>query len=296
MAQHDRAPDHLYANHARQWRSFTYVYPVLSRRSGGLSIGVNLNVDKLCNFDCVYCQVDRSDAPPTGPVDLDRMTDELQAMCQYVMRGEIWTEPRFADTPEHLRRLNDVALSGDGEPTLCRRFPEAVDRICRVKAKLLHDEVDLILLTNATRLHRPEVAAAVDQLHEHHGQIWAKLDAGTAAYYRSIDRSAVPFDRVLENLKMAGRRWRLVIQTLLMRLRDQGPDESQIDAYLDRLAELINAGATIRMVQLHTVARKPAEACVQPLNEAELQHVAQRLQDRLGDLPCSVYPGFTNAE
>jgi wyosine [tRNA(Phe)-imidazoG37] synthetase (radical SAM superfamily) len=296
MARPDRVTDHLYADHARQWRSFTYVYPVLSRRSGGLSIGVNLNVDKLCNFDCVYCQVDRTDNPTRQPVDTDRVIRELRSMCESVISGAIWADPRFADTPAALRRLNDIALSGDGEPTLCRQFPQAVQGICRARAELVPDEVDLILLTNATQLHRPEVVAALDRFHEAGGQIWAKLDAGTSDYYRQVDRSAVAFDRVLENLAMAGRRWRLVIQTLWVRLHGRGPDQAQINAYLDRLADLIDAGATIRMVQIHTVARKPAEPYVQPLPEAELRRIAEQLNRRLPDLPCSVYPGCEVAE
>ena len=47
-------------DHRREWREFDYAYPVLSRRSKGISLGVNLNPDKICNFDCVYCEVDRN--------------------------------------------------------------------------------------------------------------------------------------------------------------------------------------------------------------------------------------------
>lgn len=53
-------------DHTRVYRDFTYVYPVISRRSGGLSVGINLNPDKVCNFDCVYCEVDRK-TPASRP-------------------------------------------------------------------------------------------------------------------------------------------------------------------------------------------------------------------------------------
>ena len=52
----------LHSDHARLFEHNRFVYPVLSRRSGGISIGVNLNPDKICNFDCIYCQVDRRSA------------------------------------------------------------------------------------------------------------------------------------------------------------------------------------------------------------------------------------------
>ena len=50
----------LHTQHERRFEANRFVYPVLSRRSKGLSLGVNLNPDKVCNFDCIYCQVDRT--------------------------------------------------------------------------------------------------------------------------------------------------------------------------------------------------------------------------------------------
>ena len=47
-------------DHTRHFTDFTFVYPVISRRSKGLSIGANLNPDKGCNFDCIYCEVARN--------------------------------------------------------------------------------------------------------------------------------------------------------------------------------------------------------------------------------------------
>ena len=52
-----------HGDHPRQFQEFQFVYPVVSRRSHGISIGLNTNPNKACNFDCVYCQVDRSAAP-----------------------------------------------------------------------------------------------------------------------------------------------------------------------------------------------------------------------------------------
>ena len=48
-------------DHPRTHAGNRYVYPVISRRAGGLSIGINLSADKLCNFHCIYCQVDRGE-------------------------------------------------------------------------------------------------------------------------------------------------------------------------------------------------------------------------------------------
>ena len=52
-----------FTSHPRRWRDFHHCYPVIFRRSKGLSNGINLNPDGARNFDCIYCCVDRTRAP-----------------------------------------------------------------------------------------------------------------------------------------------------------------------------------------------------------------------------------------
>src|SRR5438093_1461314 len=113
----------VHRDHRRTFADNLYVYAVVSRRSKGVSIGLNLNPDKICNFDCVYCQVDRSTPGPVRGVDLGRLRDELEDMLDRVLSGHLFEEELFRQTPETLRRLNDIAFSGDGEPTTCPEFP-----------------------------------------------------------------------------------------------------------------------------------------------------------------------------
>src|SRR5438270_9488322 len=99
--------DQLFAQHERTFEQFRFVYPVLSRRSQGISIGVNLNPDKVCNFDCIYCQVDRRSAAVTEFVEVGRLLEELEQTLDLVETGTLYRDERFAATPETLRRLND---------------------------------------------------------------------------------------------------------------------------------------------------------------------------------------------
>src|SRR5438067_12157044 len=110
----------------RTFEDNLYVYAVVSRRSKGVSIGLNLNPDKVCNFDCVYCQVDRRTPPVVRDVDVPRLLDELEDMLDLVTTGGLFEMERFRQTPAALRRLNDIAFSGDGEPTTCPEFAEVV--------------------------------------------------------------------------------------------------------------------------------------------------------------------------
>ncbi|MEK6238171.1 MAG: radical SAM protein, partial [Planctomycetales bacterium] len=129
-------PHPLHALHEREFERNKFVYPVLSRRSGGISVGINLNPDKVCNFDCVYCQVDRSSQAETEFVEIDRLVAELESMLRWASSGEIFRHEKFQSAPPEQQRLNDMAFSGDGEPTTHRNFDEIVSRCADVKRRL----------------------------------------------------------------------------------------------------------------------------------------------------------------
>ena len=131
----------LHTQHQRQFEENRFVYPVLSRRSEGISVGVNLNPDKVCNFDCIYCQVDRSSQSETRFVEIRQLFDELEHMLQLVASGGLFEHPKFQQTPQQLRRLNDIAFSGDGEPTTFRNFDDIIEACAKLKRRLGEDGV-----------------------------------------------------------------------------------------------------------------------------------------------------------
>ena len=258
-------------DHRRELDANRYVYAVVSRRARGLSIGVNLNPDKVCNFDCPYCQVDRS--TPGGPrtIDLDRLDGELRGLLRLVGDGRLWTVPPFDTAAPALRRVADIAFAGDGEPTSPRSFPAAAARCARARDELAPG-VPLRLLTNATLLHRPAVAEALACFDE----VWAKLDAGTEGYFRVVDGTTLPFARILANLRDTARRRPLVIQSMFLTLDGVGPTDAEADAWAARLGEVLAAGGVIDRVQVYTVARRPAQPSVGPLDAARLDTIAAR--------------------
>ena len=138
----------------------------------------------------------------------------------------------------------------------------------------------IVLITNASLLDRPSVQPAIAFLDSHNGEIWAKLDAGTEAYYNLVARSAIPFARILENLRDAARERPIVIQSLFMRIRGEPPSPAEQAAYCDRLAEIVAAGGRIKLVQVHTIARPPAESWVAPLENAEVDALADLARRR----------------
>jgi wyosine [tRNA(Phe)-imidazoG37] synthetase (radical SAM superfamily) len=276
------APLALYAQHERTFATNRFVYPVLSRRSGGLSIGVNLNPDKICNFDCIYCQVDRTRQSETRFVETPAMLAELDAMLTLAASGDIFQTEKFRDTPPTLRRLNDIAFSGDGEPTTYRNFDELIAACAALKQKHgLHD-VKMVLITNASMFHRRHVRRGLEILDRNQGEIWAKLEAGTEVYFHLVDRTPIPFRQILDNITAASQVRPLVIQALFMRVAGQPPPPEELLAFCDRLAEIVAASGQIKLVQIYTVARRPAESYVTPLDDAEVDAIVELVCCRTG--------------
>lgn len=261
-----------FLDHRRELGGNRYVYAVVSRRARGVSIGVNLNPDKACNFACPYCQVDRT--VPGGPraIDLEVLAAELDALLDRVDEGTLWRSPPFDTVPEGLRRVVDVAFSGDGEPTTAAEFPDAA-RLARAIRDGYRLSAPLRLLTNATMLHWGRVRAALECFDE----LWCKLDAGSEGHFRRVNGTAFPFGRLLSNLLALARVRPIVVQSLFFSFDGAGPEEAEIDSYVARLADLVAKGGRIDRVQVLTVARRPADPAATPLPRNALEEIAARV-------------------
>jgi len=279
-------------DHRRALEDNRYVYAVVSRRSKGLSIGINLNPDKVCNFDCVYCQVDRQTQPLVRDMDVPRLREELEDMLDQVQSGELFKTERFRATPPALRRLNDIAFAGDGKPTTCPEFGEAVAQVAQVRRQRGLEAVKLVLITNASRLHHPPVRQALEVLDANNGEIWAKLDAGTEEYYGEVDRTTVSFQRILSNITEAAKVRPVVIQSLFLKIHGVPPSVKESKAYCARLNETKAAGGRIKLVQVYTVARKPAESWVAALSDGEVDAIVAQVQCDTG-LCTEAYYGMS---
>jgi len=277
--------------HPRTLGANRYVYAVISRRAGGVSIGVNLSPHKACNFDCTYCQVDRTTPGTEKTVVPEVLRAELRAVFEAAASGALAAEPRFATSPAEMRRVVDVAFSGDGEPTNEPWFPEAARILAEERARAGLRDLPVRVITNATVFHRPEVAETLRFLDAHGLDVWAKLDAGTEPYYRLVDRSRVPFERVLANLLACARERTVTIQTLFARHHGEAPPAAEIAAWAGRLRAIREGGGRIGWVQVHTVSRVPAESFVTPLSLEELEPIAAAAREALPGTRVAAYRG-----
>ncbi len=275
--------------HPRTYRENLYVYPVLSRRARGISIGINLNPDKICNFDCIYCQVDRTSPPAVRRVDESRLKDELLSILQDAKSGALYDRPEFRALPEAVRVVRDITFAGDGEPPSYMNFKGVVEDVLAIKKAAGFGDLKVILLTNATLIDRPKVKEAMRLMDRDHGEFWLKLDAGSEAYYRLIDRTTIPFSKVLANILEAARARPIVLQSLFMKVRGEGPAPAELAAYCERVREILSKGGAISLIQVYTVARPPAESYVTPLPDDELDRIATAVRGALPSVPVETF-------
>ncbi len=284
--------ERMFTDHSRDWKSNLYVYPVISRRSRGLSIGINLNPDKACNFDCIYCQVDRAVPSKVQKVDLETLSRELDHMLGLAVAGTLYDDLHFGSVPTELRHLRDIAFSGDGEPTTCPQFLDAVQRTAELKRKYSLDGVKIVLITDACYLNKPKVQQALEIMDASDGEIWAKLDAGTEEYYQLVNRPNFPLSHVLDNILQTAKLRPIVIQALFMQVHNEPPPPAEIEAFCERLNDITNQGGRIKLVQVYTIARNPAEQYAKRLTNDQVDAIAQAVRSRT-DLSVETYYGPT---
>ena len=256
-----------------------FVYAVISSRAGGLSLGVNMNPDKLCNFDCSYCEVDRHVPSNESRLAVDVMAAELHRTLLSVRQGQLRSRPWYQSLPPELLQLRHVALSGDGEPTLAPNFVEAVQAVVRVRA--LGGFFKIVLITNGTGLDQPGALRGVDFLTKS-DEIWIKLDGGTQGFVDKVNRPNVPLEKILANILLVGRQRPVVIQSLFPAIHGDEPPFEEIQEYATRLKELKAGGAQISLVQIYSAARPGVHAEWGHLPLRVLSQIAQTVRQIAG--------------
>jgi len=265
-------------DHNRDSAGLRYVYPVISRRAGGLSVGINLNVNNACNWRCIYCQVPGLSRGAPPPVDLPLLRSELSGFLHEVLKGDFFA----TRVPVGARRLNDIALSGNGEPTSAKEFERVVDLIGEVRRHAgVPEAVKTVLITNGSLMRRKEVLSGITKLAALSGEVWFKLDRATDAGLRLVNNARTGIARVRANLALAAQRCPTWIQTCMFAIDGEEPDAAEQAAYLDFLRGCAAEPIPLQGVLLYGLARQslqPEAPRLTPLAPARLEACAQRIR------------------
>jgi wyosine [tRNA(Phe)-imidazoG37] synthetase (radical SAM superfamily) len=265
----------------REFLGNRFVYVVISSRARGLSIGVNMNPDKRCKFGCEYCEVDRTAPNLEKSLDVDVMAHELQRTLWLASSGELRNIHYQNSIPAELLELRHVALSGDGEPTICPNFLEAVRAVLHVRALGRFPFFKIVLMTNAAQLDSREIQDVL-KLFTQQDEIWAKLDAGTQGYMNKVNRPTCSIEKILANILLVARQRPVIIQSLFPLLNGEEPPVEEIEEYAQRLEELKRAGAQIKLVQIYSATRPAAHPTCGHLALKTLARIAERVREVSG--------------
>lgn len=257
----------------------TYVYPVISRRAGGVSVGINLNPNNACNWRCIYCQVPdlKRGGPP--PVDLDLLEAELREMLGQLYAGDFLER----HAPPDARKVVDIAFSGNGEPTTATEFAEAVERVCRVLAALAPIEPPrLRLITNGSMLGRAMVRRGIALIGARAGEVWFKVDAGDAAAMQRINGVTLQPATVLRRLRQCGELCSTWVQTCLFALDGKPSSPAELAAYLDLLFQAKSSLGGVHLYGLARPSLQPEALRLSSLPVEWLEEQAERIRGKTG--------------
>ena len=261
-----------------------YVYPVVSRRAGGVSVGINLNPNNACNWRCIYCQVPDLKRGTAPTIDLAVLENELRGFLNELLHGDFM----HTRVPEGARRINDIGLSGNGEPTSSAEFAQVIELIARVRREVaLPETVKTVLITNGSLLYRNEVQQGLRDIAKLNGEVWFKLDRASEAGMQLVNDTRISMSKVRDNLIAAIACCPTWLQTCWFALDGKPPSRQDEDDYIEFVSALLRDGHKLQGVLLYTLARpslQPEAPHLSKLSAEQLQSFA----DRIGKLGLTV--------
>jgi wyosine [tRNA(Phe)-imidazoG37] synthetase (radical SAM superfamily) len=273
-------------DHRRDSAGLLYVYPVISRRAGGVSIGINLNPNNACNWACVYCQVENLTRGGPPPIDLDRLEGELAGFLDDALNGDFMQR----QVPPEARRLMDVAFSGNGEPTSAAEFSEAVGVVGKVLERFSQKgKLVVRLITNGSLMHRSEVQSGIRHLAELGGEVWFKMDRATAEEVAEINNISWQPAKMAKNLEICAALAPTWVQTCWFALDGTAPSDVSQSAYCDLLRPFAGTLSGVHLYGLARPSLQPAASRLKALPVDVLEGFARRIEKETG-IPVIVSP------
>jgi len=265
-------------DHSRDSAGLQYVYPVISRRAGGVSVGINLNPNNACNWRCIYCQVPNLKRGAAPPIDLVLLEQELREFLHELLHGDFMQQR----VPEEVRHINDIALSGNGEPTSAAEFLPVIELLAKLKHELaLPEHIKIVLITNGSFLHQQNVQQGLRLMAQHNGEVWFKLDRASRAGMRLVNDTGNSMERVHKNLLHALSLCPTWLQTCWFMLDGKPPSEQDEKDYLDFVRGLAQDKKQLQGVLLYSLARPSMQEeapRLAALSEQQLEIFAARIR------------------
>ncbi len=226
--------------------------PVNSRRLGR-SLGVDLFQEKICNLNCIYCEV--------GPTT--RLTCER---AEYTPTAEIIADiDAYCLNPQRVSELDFVTVTASGEPTLHSGLGRILEHVKKTVAK------PVAVLTNGTMLSDKEVCAELSLA----DVVIPSLDSALPASFRRLDRPAacLTLQQIIEGLVTFSHQYQGKLWLEILFARGINDSEQDVEALLRVAARM-----RVDRIQLNTVARPPLESFARPLEQSRMQDIVEKFR------------------
>lgn len=241
-----------FSDHSRHFKDCIYVYPVVSRRSQGVSLGINLNINNACNWRCVYCQVEGLVRGKPERIDLSRLKFELDIMLDWIVNGKFIQE--YA--PVGLQRFNDICLSGNGESTLSEDFVAVCQIIAELRKKYaIGSDVKTVLISNGSEILKESVQQGLKIISENNGELWFKIDRANHDAINLVNQVSIDLNGVIKRLKLASSLCTTYVQSCWFRVDEIEPAAELVAEFVDLMVQL---KPYVAGVLLYSTARNPA--------------------------------------
>lgn len=233
-----------------------YIYGPLPSRRLGFSLGINLTPYKTCSFDCIYCQLGKTNLP-------------AKERKEYYNHSEIVEELRLwlFNNPDAAANLDYITLSGSGEPGLDLNLSDLIVKIKSIINK------PVAVITNSSLIALPELRQELLSA----DLLIPSLDAATQEIFERIDRpvEGIQIEKIIEGLVLFSKMFKgkLWIEIMLVKgVNDSFP-------HIEKLKEALES-INFDKIQLNSPVRTTAHADVWPVDKKKLEDIREALGDR----------------
>lgn len=236
--------------------------PIQSRRFG-TSLGINLLPlkNKICNFNCIYCEC--------GWTDLKAANDKFFSMEEIIEA----IENKFKALSQNKTAIDCITFAGNGEPTMHPDFSEIVDYVLELRDRYFPGK-KVVVLSNSALLGNWKVFEALQKVDLR----ILKLDAGTEELFLKINKplSSKKIDWYIEKLKEF--HGDLIIQTIFLKGNYQNEyidntQEKEVEAWLKAIKDI-----KPKSVMIYTIDRETPAENLEKISEVELNAIAEKVK------------------
>ena len=270
-------------NHNRNIFQGKYIYPVVSRRAGGLSLGINLNTNNACNWQCIYCEVPNLVRGKPEPINLQELESELDYWLDQIINKSFLSQYTKSKT-----EFKDIAFSGNGEPTASKQFKAVISILIKKIKEYNLNKIIIRLITNGSYMANPKTQEALDLLGNFNREVWFKIDQTNKEGVKTINQVNLSISSVKKNLEAALNNSPTVIQTCLFKLNKELPSSESLDNYIDFMKPYSDKIKGIHLYSLARPSEQINEAKLTRLTDSELETIADKIN--ILNIPIQIFP------